>query len=82
MSAPTAGDTKKLVRLGRYFVGKPRAVALYPWQAARAVQDVFTDANGAGCKASEKHIRGCHTVGFSCSENVVEDPEHDCAKQR
>ena len=49
MSAPTAGDMKKLVRLGRYLVGKPRAVALYPWQAARAVQDVFT-RTGLGVK--------------------------------
>ena len=58
MSAPTKGDMKKLVRLGRYLVGKPRAVALYPWQAARAVQDVFTDANWAGCKASRKSTSG------------------------
>ena len=58
MSAPTAGDMKKFVRLGRYLVGKPRAVALYPWQAARAVQDVFTDANWAGCKASRKSTSG------------------------
>ena len=49
---------KKLVRLPRYLVGKPRAVALYPWQAARAVQDVFTDANRAGCKASRKSTSG------------------------
>ena len=58
MSAPTAGDLKKLKRLGRYFLGKPRAVALYPWQATRAVQDVFTDANWAGCKASRKSTSG------------------------
>ena len=47
-----------LVRLGRYLVGKPRAVALYPWQAARAVHDLFTDANWAGCKASRKSTSG------------------------
>ena len=58
MSAPTAGDMKKLMRLGRYLVGKPRAVALFPWQATRAVQDVFTDANWAGCKASRKSTSG------------------------
>ena len=58
MSAPTAGDVKKIVRLGRYLVGKPRAVALYLWQAARAVQNVFTDANWAGCNASRKSTSG------------------------
>ena len=58
MSAPTSSDMKKLVRLGRYLVGKPRAVALFPWQEARAAQDVFTDANWAGCKASRKSTSG------------------------
>ena len=58
MSAPTNGDLKKLKRLGRYLVGKPRAVALFPWQATRAVLDVFSDANWAGCKASRKSTSG------------------------
>ena len=58
MSAPTAGDLKKLKRLGRYLVGKPRAVALFPWQAGMAVQDVYTDANWAGCKDSRKSTSG------------------------
>ena len=58
MATPTAGDLKKLKRLGRYLLGKPRSVALYPWQATRAAQDVFTDANWAGCKASRKSTSG------------------------
>jgi hypothetical protein len=49
---------KKLTRLGRYLVGKPRAVALFPWQETRPAQDVFTDANWAGCKASRKSTSG------------------------
>ena len=58
MSAPTVGDLKKLKRLGRYLVGKPRAVALFPWQAGMSVQDVYTDANWAGCKDSRKSTSG------------------------
>ena len=83
ISAPTKGDMKKLVRLGRYLVGRPRAVTLHPWQAARVVQDVLTDASWAWCKASRKSTSGgAMLVGLSCSEDVVQDPEHDCTEQR
>ena len=58
MATPAAGDLKKLKRLGRYLIGKPRAVALYPWQATGAAQDVFSDANWAGCRASRKSTSG------------------------
>ena len=58
MSAPTMESWKRLVRLGRYFLGKPRAVIGFAWQPEADCYDIFTDANWAGCRVSRKSTSG------------------------
>ena len=48
-SSPTVASWKRLVRLGRYFLGKPRAVKFVDWQSEATCFDIYTDANWAGC---------------------------------
>ena len=45
MSSTTAASWKKLVRLGRYFLGKVRAIILFNWQPEATCIDIYTDAD-------------------------------------
>ena len=58
MSSPTVGDRRKLKRIGRYLVGRPRVVSSYPWQAERGTIDVYSDANWAGCSRTARSTSG------------------------
>ena len=64
MSAPTKGCWERLKRLGRYLVGKPRAVVNFNWQKIPTKLTAYTDADWAGCKESRKSTTGgALTVG-------------------
>ena len=58
MANPVASSWARLVRLGRYFLGRPRAVILFGWQPFASTVDVFTDANWAGCRTARKSTSG------------------------
>ena len=58
MSKPTVGDKRKLKRIARYLVGRPRAVWKYPWQEECGVIDVFSDSNWAGCSRTARSTSG------------------------
>ena len=58
MSDPDEASWDKLVRLGRYLRGRPRAVSRFEWQTCPRTQDVFSDANWAGCRSSRKSTSG------------------------
>ena len=58
MAAPTVGDWKKLKRLGRYLVGKPRVVTSYPWQEEGKELTGYSDSDWAGCKKTAKSTSG------------------------
>ena len=58
MSSPTAASWKKLVRLGRYFLGKPRAVILFNWQPEATCIEIYTDASWTGCHKVRKSTSG------------------------
>ena len=58
MSAPTKGSWEQLKRLGRYLVGRPRAVMHYKWQDTPYTMRTYTDADWAGCKESRKSTTG------------------------
>ena len=58
MSDPDEESMVRLKRLGRYLRGKPRAVSRFVWQTCPRTQDVFSDANWAGCRASRKSTSG------------------------
>ena len=58
MSDPDEECWARLRRLGRYLRGRSRAVTKFPWQATTWIQDVYSDANWAGCKTSRKSTSG------------------------
>ena len=58
MAAPTVGDWKKLKRLGRYLVGRPRVVTSYPWQEEAEMFTGYSDSDWAGCKKTAKSTSG------------------------
>ena len=58
MSSPNMDAWNKLKRLGRYLVGRPRAVTKINWQSNSEVVDVHSDANWAGFKTSRKSTSG------------------------
>ncbi|MDA8582761.1 reverse transcriptase domain-containing protein [bacterium] len=58
MSKPRVGDMKKLKRLARYLLGKPRMIQQYEWQGVVQEVEVFGDSDWAGCKDSGKSTSG------------------------
>ena len=67
MSAPTQRHLRRLKRIGRYLLGRPRAECLYPWQEQPRVLDSYTDSDWAGEKVSRKSTSaGCLMRGAHC----------------
>ena len=58
MANPTKGDWRKLKRLGRYLVGKPRVVLQYKSQGRQSIAWGFSDSDWAGCKRTAKSTSG------------------------
>ena len=58
MATPTRGGWRKLKRLGRYLVGKPRAILRYDLQERQDRLTGFSDSDWAGCKRTAKSTSG------------------------
>ena len=58
MSKPTVGGKKKLKRLGRYLIGKPRMVSRFDWRGEESEVETFGDSNWAGCKTTGRSTSG------------------------
>ena len=58
MSAPRESDLKKLRRLGKYLLGKPRLIMRFQWQDPTSTITAFTDSDWAGCQKSAKSTSG------------------------
>jgi len=58
MAKPTVGHMKKLKRIGRYLVGRPRVVTKYEWRGEEREVEVYGDSNWAGCKTTGKSTSG------------------------
>ena len=58
MAAPTAQAWARLKRLGRYLVGRPRAVWRFPWKDEAGGWAVFTDSDWAGDVKTRKSTSG------------------------
>jgi hypothetical protein len=58
MSKPTELARKRLRRLGRYLIGRPRAVYKYKQVSSANVIDVYTDSDWAGDRATRKSTSG------------------------
>ena len=67
MSKPRLSDMRKLVRIGRFLRGRPRAVCLYRWQPLPSKISVYSDSDWAGCRVSRKSVSaGAIFVGDHC----------------
>ena len=70
MSAPTERDVRRVNRLGKYLVGKPRVIQKFTWQDGGQELRAFTDSDWAGCTKSRKStsggvlMLGDHTLKF------------------
>ena len=58
MSKPTVGDRKKLKRLTRYLVGRPRVVSQFKNQRRQEGMDGYSDSDWAGCRRTAKSTSG------------------------
>ena len=57
MAAPEARHWDKLKRLGRYLVGRPRAVWYYRWQYEDNLT-FYSDSDFAGCRRTSRSTSG------------------------
>ena len=58
MATPTVGDRRKLKRLTRFLVGRPRVVTRFAFQAQPGEIQGFSDSDWAGCKRTAKSTSG------------------------
>ena len=58
MASPTVGDHRKLKRLVRYLLGRPRVVTKFPWQREPEKVEGFSDSDYAGCRRTAKSTSG------------------------
>ena len=58
MSNSTRGDFRRLRRLGRYLVGRPRSVWCFEFQDACGELTGHTDADWAGCRKTARSTSG------------------------
>jgi hypothetical protein len=67
MANPNRGDLRKLRRLARYLVGRPRVVWRYPYQGRETEVKGFSDSDWAGCRRTAKSTSGgAITIGAHC----------------
>ena len=78
MATSTVGGWKRLKRLARYLIGKPRRVYKYPWQGKEKTIDGYSDSDWAGCRVTGKSksggalLIGHHFMkGWSRTQNYV-----------
>ena len=58
MSTPTQAGWQKLVKIGRYLIGRPRLVSEFKWQVQPTLVTAYADSDWAGCVKSAKSTSG------------------------
>jgi hypothetical protein len=78
MSAPRRKDWRKLIRLGKYLVGRERYIIKFDYQGSVKNLECWTDTDYAGCRDTRKSTSGgliCfgkHLIrGWSSTQKVI-----------
>ena len=77
MSRPRRSDLRRLRKIGKYLIGQPRLVSLFPWQAMPDRVTGLTDSDWAGCsKTATSTSDGAvclreHVVKTHCRQQKV-----------
>jgi hypothetical protein len=77
MSAPKVSDLRRLRKIGKYLLGRPRLVSLFKFQDMPSTITAFTDSDWAGCTRSAKSTSGgavCigeHVIKAYCKQQKV-----------
>ena len=58
MANPTRGDLRRLRRIGRYLIDKPRLIFEYKYQGECWELDGYSDSDWAGCRRTAKSTSG------------------------
>ena len=58
MARPAEGSWRRLERICRYFIGRPRPIWRFDLQHLITAIEAFSDANWAGCGRTRKSTRG------------------------
>ena len=58
MATPTRGDLRKLRRLARYLIDRPRVVSRFDYQGDMPEVSGYTDSDWAGCRRTAKSTSG------------------------
>ena len=67
MASPTRGDLKKLRRLARYLLERPRLILEFPFQVDESLVKGYSDSDWAGCRRTAKSTSGgCIMKGQHC----------------
>ena len=78
MSDPTRGDFRRLRRLRRYLVGRPRSVLSFEFQDFRGERAGHTPTVlGWLQEDSQEHERWSHLEGTTHPQDMVRHPERD-----
>ena len=73
MARPTKGDWRKLMRLGKYLIGRPRVVTKYPWQAQGTKVEGYVDSDSGGCQKTLRSMMGkrCIKTWSATQKSVI-----------
>ena len=66
MARPTMRDMERIKRVGRYFVGKPRACCWFRWQQSGELE-TYSDAEWGGDEATRRSV----SAGLSSAESEL-----------
>ncbi len=58
MANPKVSDWPKLVKIGRYLLGRPRLVMEFPWQVEQGTVTAYSDSDWAGCPRTARSTSG------------------------
>ena len=77
-----AQDLKKMKRVGRFLVGKPRVGCLFEWQAHPGTLHALADADWARDRLSRKSVSGEHDLAREAPDQGLNEAAKHCGHQQ